>query len=1091
MAGGKSQSSVSFAVLGPLEAEHDGRRLDISGRRLRVLLSLLLLTPGRAVPVDTLVAGVWGSAPPGGVGNALQALVSRLRGTLGRELVAAEAAGYRLAISPDQVDAHRFARLAADGRAALERGDAGEAAATLRTALALWRGPALAELRGEEVAEPEIARLDELRLGAAENRIDADLLLGRHAEVARELPPLIAAHPLRERLHGQFMRALFESGRRVEALAAYQAARAAFADELGTDPSPELAALHLSLLRRTAPPDDGRPAEAPPGGEVPAAAAVRRAVPAREAGPPEGGGLAPAGRGTRRGNLRARLTSFVGRERDVERARSLLDAHRLVTLLGPGGAGKTRLAVESGEALEARTPDGVWIVELAPVRDPEDVPRAVLAALGMRDTGRGPVRSGPPAPEPADLTDRLVAGLAARSQLVILDNCEHLLDAVARLADRILAECPSVRVLATSREPLGITGEVLWPVQPLDPDHARSLFADRAAAARPGYVVDGDAEAVARICAELDGMPLAIELAAARLRTLSAGQIAERLDDRFRLLTGGSRTALPRHQTLRAVVEWSWSLLDDRERTLARRLAAFAGGATLDAVETVCRGDGLRREDVFDVLAKLVDKSLVIWENERYRMLETIRAYAAERLAESGEQHRVRRAHARYFTGAAEAAEPELRRADQVKWIAALSAEHDNTTTALRWSVETGDADLAQRLVGALGWYWFLAGRRAEGAQRAAEAVALPAGDDPARLALALAVRGILTAGGTNDWEEARGALERSTRIAREHVPRPWHPIVSLAEPVLLLFLSPSGPLPDMTELLDDPDPWVSACAYLVRSHAHFNSGRVPEGEADVRESLDRFRALGDRWGTGSAMGTLAEVSFLHGDNAATVAVVEEALSMIDGIGAVEDTSHLRTRLAVALNASGEHARAEGVVAEALEICRGTGDRVGEAGVLTVRGDLARERGRMRAAGRDYEEALRLVSAEPLLFPGYFRGLVYASVGLLAEQEGDLGAARAAHAEAVRLTRDGPDAVVFGGVLIAFAGLVAREGDAEAAAALLGASARVRGVEEVTGFDQVRITEAVRRALGDEDFARAFARGRAMPAEDVLRLVTS
>jgi predicted ATPase/DNA-binding SARP family transcriptional activator len=1149
MDGAKSDTHMRFRVLGPLEVDRDGGRVDIGGRRLRTLLALLLLSPGQTVPFPILVSGVWDGDPPSAVGNALQALVSRLRASLGRDLVAAETSGYRLVISLDRVDAYCFARLVAEGRAALTRGDAAEARRVLAEALALWRGPALADLAGVEAAEAEIARLEGLRLAAIEDRIDAGLSLGAHAEVAGELSPLIAAHPLRERLRGQLMRALYGSGRQVEALAAYEAARTDFAERLGTDPSPELAALHLSILR-------GAPLPPPP--EAHQRDQQRPEGSASGQGEPVPGVYVPGGK---KGNLRARLTSFVGREKDVRHTGLMLAEHRLVTLLGPGGAGKTRLAVESGEALADETPDGVWLAELAPVRDPEGVPQAVLAALGLRDTRRAPVwPPGAVPPEPVDLTTRLVAGLGSRRQLIILDNCEHVIDAAARLADRILAECPGVRILATSREPLGITGELLWPVQPLDHEHAQNLFADRAATARPGYVVDGDAVAVARICRELDGMPLAIELAAARLRTLSAAQIADRLDDRFRLLTGGSRTALPRHQTLRAVVEWSWDLLDERERVLARRLAAFAGGATLDAVETVCSGDGLPREQVLDVLARLVDKSLVICDNERYRMLETIRAYAMERLRESGEERPVRLAHARFFTGLAETAEPELRRADQVKWLATLSDEHDNLTAALRWAVGSQDHDLGLRLVGALGWYWFLAGRRSEGAQRAAEVIALittpetlpttaetapcattpeaptpgtvettggtatsvapgaavsgaaPAapgfaggmdddaalgdaamadigGVEPRMLALALTVCGILMAGGTNQWHESKAVLLRGVGLARAAVPRPWPAMISLAEPVLGLFrdLAPD-PEHFATELFDDPDPWVVASAHLIRAHIHYDRGQIAQGEADVHRALDRFRAVGDRWGVGSAMGALAEVSTLRGDDATTIAVVKEAIALVDEIGAVEDTPYMRTRLAMALSASGDRAGAETVLDQALEICRTAGDRMGESGVHSVRGDLAREEGKHRLARLHYEEAIRLAT-DPAVFPAHFRALLLSSVGLLEEQEGDLRAARRSHSEALRLAWDAYDGAALGLMLIALAGLVVREGDAARAATLLGAAARLRGIEDVIGYDHVRITETTTAALGPEEYHRCFERGRSMSREEINALV--
>ncbi|MEV7803338.1 BTAD domain-containing putative transcriptional regulator [Microbispora sp. NPDC088329] len=695
MQGDTPGAGIGFAVLGPLDVRRDGRPVEVGGRRLRALLTLLLLDAGRTVSTEALVAGVWDDRPPPGVGNALQALVSRLRATVGRGLVAGGSSGYRLDVSPDQVDLHLFARLAREGAGALAEGDPGRAAHLLREALGLWRGAPLTDLPN---AEAEVARLEELRTAATEDRIEAELALGRHADLVPELRLLVTADPLRERPHGQLMRALYGAGRRVEALAAYEVARSVFAERLGADPSPALAGLHLAMLRG----ESGC-------GPSPVPAGTLRTGDPRPPRPP------------RQGNLRARLTSFVGRDDDVGRIGALLAADRLVTLLGPGGAGKTRLAVESAEALAAGVPDGVWLVELAPVGDAAEVPQAVLTALGLRDTGLVPVRpvpvmsSAPAMPSgqggESDPATRLVSALAARDTLIVLDNCEHVVEPAAALADRLLAEFPGVRILATSREPLGITGERLWPVGPLGAGHAVRLFAERAAAVRPGYVVDdGERDAVQRICRELDGMPLAIELAAARFRTLSAGQIADRLGDRFRLLTGGSRTAMPRHP-LRAVVEWSWDLLDAGERALAARLAVFAGGATLEAAEQVCEGD-------IDVLGRLVDKSLVAFDGGRYRMLETIKAYAAERLAESGDERPVRLAHAEFFARFAEAAEPHLRRAEQLEWLARLSAEHDNLSAALRWACEEAEADLALRLVGGLGWYWWLSGQRLEGAQR-------------------------------------------------------------------------------------------------------------------------------------------------------------------------------------------------------------------------------------------------------------------------------------------------------------------------------------------------------------------------------------
>jgi DNA-binding SARP family transcriptional activator len=535
-----------------LEVADGERPVEVGGARLRALLTLLALEAGRVVPADRLIGDLWEADPPAGAPNALQSLVSRLRAALGngRELIESRPAGYRLTLARSDIDAFDFETRVARARRA---GDPRAVAAELRDALALWRGPALADVAGAPFAEGPIARLEGLWLAATEERIEADLALGRYAELIPELEALTAAHVLREPLRGQLMRALYGAGRQADALAVYEETQRGLADALGVDPSAELENVYLSILRQDAALAPVRPVPASPRGIL----------------PPE----------ESRTNLRAQLTSFIGRDTDLTRVGKLLGDARLVTLTGPGGAGKTRLSMEAGARQHDRVPDGVWLIELAPVTDPAEVVHAVLSVLGLRETvALAGSRSRVPI-EVSDPLDRLVAALAGKRLVLILDNCEHVIDAAATLADRLLAACPEVRILATSREPLGITGECLWPVEPLalppvdaDPEEALAypavaLLADRAGAARPGFAVTHDNVAdIVRICRALDGMPLAIELAAARSRALTPGQLAARLDDRFRLLTMGSRTALPRHQTLRAVVEWSWELLDLRRR---------------------------------------------------------------------------------------------------------------------------------------------------------------------------------------------------------------------------------------------------------------------------------------------------------------------------------------------------------------------------------------------------------------------------------------------------------------------------------------------------------------------------------------------
>src|SRR5262249_18097933 len=465
----------------------------------------------------------------------------------------------------------------------------------------------------------------------------------------------------------------------------YQRTRERLAEELGVDPSGELSALHTALLR----------------GELGERAENRRT------------------------NLRAELTSFVGRDDDVVAVAGLVGGHGLVTLTGPGGSGKTRLATVTARSILDVLPDGAWLVELAAVRAGDELAQVALAAIGLRDQALPGGGSG------GDSMDRLVAAVRERSRLLILDNCEHVIDAAAAFADRLVRECRRLRILATSREPLGITGEALWQVEPLalpaegarTSDAASSpavrLLRDRAGAVRKDIGSDEHTlSAMVRICQALDGIPLAIELAAARLRTMSLDQLAGRLDDRFRLLTGGSRTALPRHRTLRAVVDWSWDLLTEAERAVLRRLAVFSGGASLEAVERVCGDEVVARLQVLDLLTALTEKSLLVEHGDgtpRYRMLGTIREYAAQRLAEAGETELMRRAHLGYFTDLAETAEPHLRRAEQLEWLSVLTVEHDNIGAPLPGAIAAGQAHEAMRLGAAAGWDWYLGGDQGRG----------------------------------------------------------------------------------------------------------------------------------------------------------------------------------------------------------------------------------------------------------------------------------------------------------------------------------------------------------------------------------------
>ena len=1040
-------------MLGPLTVRAgDGSPVPVTGARLRTLLILLALDAGRVVPASRLVDGVWGDDPPAEAANALQALVSRLRRT--GLTVESRPTGYLLALDADEVDVHRFERLARHGKTT--------------DALALWRGPALADAATAAFAQAPIARLTELRLAALGDRIEADLASGA-ADLVPELESLVAEHPLRERFAGLLMRALAKAGRTADALAVFARVRDTLADQLGADPSAELTALHVDLLRTPATRDDRK-----------------------------------------KTNLRAGLTSFVGRDEELATVTAMVGESRLVTLTGPGGSGKTRLATEIGRGLVDRRPDGVWFVELAPVGDGADVAPAVLAALGLRGQGVVAAAPGRARPEQVDTPlDRLAAALSTRSLLLVLDNCEHLIAAVAAVVDRLLGDCPRLGVLATSREPVGITGETLWPVAPLalpppDADPADALgypavrlLVERAHAVRPGFTVDATtAPPMVQVCRALDGMPLAIELAAARLRTMSLDQLAARLDDRFRLLTGGSRMALPRHQTLRAVVDWSWDLLDDDERTLLRRLSVFAGGATLEAVEQVCAGPDLPADHVLDLLTALVDKSLVLLAGDRYRLLETIRAYGRERLDEAGETGRVRDAFVAWFTRLAEAAEPHLRRAEQLEWMGRLRGDHDNLHAAVRAAIASGSAAMAARLVNSVGWYWWLSGNKTEGAELSADVVAMTGEVPPRDRALSLGLAALLAVDGSFDHESAVVWFRRAVELAADEGTDD-HPLLRLIvalDEMMITYGAPSEAVNrHLTEVIEnEEDPWAAGSARAIRAHTYLNAGlRHEDAEADFRAALAAFRSVGERWGMSFTLCSLADLVAWRGDFATAITYYEEANGLFAELVTNEDLVRYRLNLASLHVNLGEHDRAAAVLAEAERDAERGGLPEGFAAVAHARADFARLAGDLTEAREQLDHAVALAhrARSRVAVAPQFYSLVEASCGYLAVAGGDLDGATAHHDRAMALAIESNDAPVVAMVLVGAADLVLHRGEPHRAAVLLGASEGVRGARDLSQLDYVRVDAAIRAALDDDDFAACYAEGRVTTMETVRDLV--
>ncbi|WKD33564.1 AfsR/SARP family transcriptional regulator [Streptomyces xanthophaeus] len=1050
---------MRISMLGALDVRgEDGSVVGVGGTRLRALLILLALEPGRVVASELLVDGIWQDAPPAGAANALQALVSRLRRALPGVEVESHPAGYRLLVEPDAVDVVRFERLASAGRGALAR-DPAAAARLLRQALELWRGPALLDVAASAFFRAPVTRLSELRMAALEDRIEADLRVGRGRELTAELTSLVAEHPLRERLVGALMRALVAAGRPAEALTVYGNAREALAEELGADPSPELSALHTAVLRGQVEAPAGPP---PAGGGRPPGPGAPSSPPPSPPSPPT--------------NLRAGLASFVGRDEDLGQVDSLVARFRLTTLVGPGGAGKTRLAVQSARPLLPRFPDGVWLVELGPLGAEADVAPAVLNALALRDQ----------APGAGDPLDRLTAALRSRTALLVLDNCEHLIEAVAATADRLLGACPGLRILATSREPLGLTGEALWTVGPLalpprDADAAQAmsyaavrLLNDRAAAARSGFAVtEENAPAVTRICRALDGMPLAVELAAARLRTMSAEQLAARLDDRFRLLTGGARTAPRQHRTLRAVVDWSWELLTEAEQVLLRRLAAFPGGATVEAAEGVCAGGPVEAYDVLDLITSLADKSLLVTAGDgRYRMLETIRAYGLERLEEAGEREVLRRAHAAYFTGLARAADPYLRRAEQLEWLGRLTEEHDNLAAALRGAIAAGDARAAVRLVAAAGWYWWLGGHKADGAELAARALALPVpdgpdGDDGAR-AVACALAVLFATAGLGDDRRTGELLRQGVLLAGRSGSR--HPVVRFLEPLERQLRSADrgeAPPPDAwAGLLADEDPWVRAQARLEGAKTLLGAGGPPaQAEASIEAALAGFRGLGERWGISFALTLLADLVARRGDHRAAIGHYEEAVAVIGELGVVEDRLYAWVRQAQLCRLAGDPAGSAEVMARAERDAVAAGWPEAVAMMAHGKADLARWKGEPASARAELaraREAVREVAVHPV-----FEVVVLDSLGYLDAADGELAAARAHRAEALELAVACGHAPTLAQVLVGVADQAVRLDRPREAARLLAAALAVRGGPDHSRPDAARVEDAARAALGD------------------------
>ncbi len=860
-------------VLGPLELSVEGEAVDPGSPKARALLVALVLHRGRVASVETLVEMLWGDDPPTTAHKSIHKYVSLLRRPLGDAIVT-RTGGYMVDREKVVVDVDRFEE-ALSGDPDIE---------TIRETLALWRGDPYPELADTDAGVAEAGRLGEIRLRAIEALLARQIEAGRAAEVVGDLETLVTTHPYRERLWALLMRALYRSGRQSEALGAFARLRRVLGEELGIDPSPELRTLEEQILLHD-------PALAPP---------------------------APAVH-----NLPATITSFIGRDTEMEELGRLLATTRLVTLLGPAGSGKTRLAIETGRSHLGRFPDGVWFIDLAPALSPDQVLESIAKPLGVGRFGE------------AELGGLLFGYLAERGPLLIVDNCEHLVAKVAETVRTLLERCPRLVVLATSRERLGVTGETIFDVMPLpypgvdDPvsevyDAVR-LFMDRVRSVTGAG--EGTPEVVGEIVRRLDGIPLALELAAARVRGLGLIELRDHLDDRFSILS--SPTGVDRHQTLQAAVDWSYRLLGVPEQVLFRRLSVFRGGFDLDAVVAVCGFEPVEPRTVPTLLSDLVDKSLVTAvggaSRVRYNLLETLREYAAQ-AADPSESTRLRDAHAGHFLEIAENAQRFLRGPEQREWLALLRTDHDNLLKALRW-VATTSPELLARFTIALSPFWDQVGPRAEGHEWTMRAIEVSAGLDP-RLRVDLQIEASNLASSKNAAVPrgyALGAVDEARAIgyrlgeARALLALAWaYAIDARTEEANAIGV-------EAFELLGDDDPWEQGLWYERMGQASFKD---PERSLEMLgRALDIYRTVGDRSREALVLYKVAEQLAGSGrDLEGALAHARSAIEVCEEVGNIHDGAHARLEYGKVLRRAGRFAEAMATLEEALAELTKQGD---------------------------------------------------------------------------------------------------------------------------------------------------------------------
>jgi predicted ATPase/DNA-binding SARP family transcriptional activator/Tfp pilus assembly protein PilF len=1051
---------LHIALAGRVAVETDGAGLDAGGlgRLGRVALAYLVAERHRPVTRDELAEVLWGDDLPRSWETSLRGVALRLRGLLGAAgLVPTEAltsaygcwqlrlpAGTVVDTETVPVDLARAEEALAEGRAADARALA-EGAATVA-----GRG-FLPEAAGAWV-ERRQAELRELHQRALETASDAAAGAGDWAGALRWAEEAVEAAPLRESSYLRLMNAHAGAGNRGEALRAYERCRRVLAEELGVSPSPSTEAAYVALL------GEEPPAQAPD-----------------DTGP----------------GLPLPLTRLVGRDAELAAIEKALAGARLLTLTGTGGVGKTRLALAAATDLAGDYADGACLVELAPLADADLLPQQVLTALGLREeTGQAPAAT-------------LAAHLRARHVLLVLDNCEHLVAPAATLAESLLRACPRLTVLATSREPLGVPGEATWRVPSLSPEGALALFTERAQGVRPDFTVtEAAAPALTQLCQRLDNIPLAIELAAARTSALSVEEIAGRLDDRFRLLSGGARTAVPRQQTLRAMVDWTYDALSDAERRVFDRLAVFGSSFDLEAAEEVV-GAG----DVLDVLTGLVNKSLVVAERPgaggrtRYRLLETMRHYARERLAESGDATEVRTRHLARAVAIATQAQDAVDGPDQAAVLDRLEAEHDDLRVALAWGTSGGDPEPALRLAVALGRFWEVRGHLSEGRSWLEAALAAGGGGGlPGLRAAALNWAAVL-AQHQGDYNASRGLYEHGLALRRRLDDRlgTTAALVGLGNLAAL-----QGRLDAARDLFSeslaigrelDQDRVVAASLTNLGWVAHAR-GDLRGARAMYEEALDVRRRQGDGHGTAMVLANLGDLALQQGDLETSHALHTEGLDLRRRLGDRSGVADSLAALGKVALAQGDRETARTLQSQGLAERRRMGDRPGMPASLSALAELARLDGDPATAAGLLQEALTVATE---LDDRHCMTAALLHLARLARDQGDSAQADALYRQAMPITDAGGDVPPTGSTATWLEGLATigiDDGHPDRAARLLGAADSLRQAigaplpahEAADRNDTIAACSAV---LGEASFRAAFEAGAGLTLAEAVNLATS